>query len=156
MANNLTDGIMNDVYLSQEGIDNWGNQFGSYNSIFPLSNAMPTLASTPTCEASSYYGYYTANWPLSLGLDPTPWKVRPGDCACNYANEAYNRWFSNEDYVKRKFGVPGNASVEHYPLGATCGKNCSCGYSAKLKQEGLFGEQENAYLLDGNEATLRM
>ena len=163
---NFSTAIENEIYLSQDGLSNWGEQYGSFDDIYPLSNGLPSLATNkvPSCADSSYYGYYISNWPLSEGLDPTPWYVRPNDCACNYGAEMYNRYGSMENYIKGKFDVENSsASFQYLPTYSTCGStgecgnkgNCACGYNSELFKDTVFNQQNNSYLLHGNEATLR-
>ena len=109
----------------------------------------------------------------------------------NYkAIPGYDRWFSNNDYMTRMYGVDDSVSYPDYPLtggggvgcgGGYCGSqegygctpqayncdcgcdkkcncsgNCTCGYGAKTDKENLFKYQDAKYLLNDNEATIRL
>lgn len=105
----FTESIMTDMYLSNDGINNWGVPYGSFDSMYPLSIPMPKLEWSPPVEERTNYDYYITNYPLSMGLDPTPWAVMPGDIPYNYETSAWNKWFSNGIYVDGEFGLDSNA-----------------------------------------------
>lgn len=59
--------VLNDMYISNDGLGAWGSQFGSYDSLYTM--------------------------PIMKLPD------------CGYAEEMQRKWFGNEDYVRRTFGV---------------------------------------------------
>ena len=147
--------IMSSMYLSNDGLDKWDAQFGSFNDIYPLSQGLKQAPKSPSCKMRSYYDYYISQYPLSMGLDPTPWQYVEGDCECNYAHQANSRWFANEDYMKRMYGQPitQHDLVYDYPL---FDHKKGCGYCADLKQKDVLNLRDDMYLINGQEIDMRM
>lgn len=154
---NLSESIVNDMYQSNDGTNEWGGQYGSFDSLYPMTAPIEKSPPMPPCKARSYYDYYVSQFPVSMGLDPTPWQGQENSCACSYAKEAENRWFANQNYVDRMFGQPIDpVSTDDTPTFPIYQKQKGCGYCSELKEKGVLALRDNMYTVNGQEIDMRM
>ena len=147
--------IVDSMYLSNDGLDKWAKPYGSFDDNYPISNGLPAYPKVGPCNMRYNYDYYVTEFPASMGLDPVPLQRDSSTCSCGYGYEAYNKWFSNEDYVRRMYGAPvsSNDLRSDYPLYQ---QRNGCAYCADLAQKGVLNLRDDMYLLNGQEINMRL